>query len=141
MIENYRPRWMNEELEALRDLARRFVAEEVSPNQERWYEEGATDRAPWIKAGELGLLCPDISTEHGGSGGSFAHVAILAHELCLAGDASWRPGQQIHLIAAHCIERYGTEAQKHKWLSRLCSGELIAGMGMTEPGGGTDLRT
>jgi len=140
MIDNYRPTWLNDELEALRELARRFVAEEVTPKQERWYVEGATDRATWIKAGELGLLCPDISADWGGSGGTFAHVAVLAHELCVAGDASWRPGQQIHLIAAHYIARYGTDAQKTAWLPRLCSGELIAGMGMTEPGGGTDLQ-
>lgn len=140
MIENYSPHWMTEELDALRTMARRFVAEQITPNQERWCAEGATDRVPWLQAGELGLLCPDISAEYGGTGGNFAHVAVLAHELCLAGDASWRPGQQIHLIAAHYIERYGTEAQKQKYLPRLCSGELIAGMGMTEPGGGTDLQ-
>lgn len=140
MIANYRPHWMNEELEALRDLARRFVAEQITPHQERWYEAGATDRDTWLRAGALGLLCPDIAADYGGTGGSFAHVAVLAHELCLAGDASWRPGQQIHLIAAHYIERYGTETQKLKYLPRLCSGELIAGMGMTEPGGGTDLQ-
>lgn len=140
MIENYQPHWMTDELGALRDLAKRFVAEEITPNQERWYEEGATDRGVWAKAGELGLLCPDIAGEYGGSGGSFAHVAVLAHELCVAGDASWRPGQQIHLIAAHYVERYGTETQKREWLPRLCSGDCIAGMGMTEAGGGTDLQ-
>jgi acyl-CoA dehydrogenase len=140
MIENYRAQWMNDELDALRDLAQRFVADEVTPKQTGWYEEGATDRETWTKAGQLGLLCPDISSDWGGSGGTFAHVAVLAHELCVAGDASWRPGQQIHLIAAHYIERYGTHEQKQAWLPRLCSGELIAGMGMTEPGGGTDLQ-
>jgi acyl-CoA dehydrogenase len=140
MIEHYRPHWMTEELEVLRDLARRFVADEVSPNQERWYEAGATDREVWRKAGELGILLPDIAAEYGGSGGSFAHEAVLAHELCLAGDASWRTGKQIHVIAAHYIERYGTEAQKRQWLPRLASGECIAGMGMTEPGAGTDLQ-
>jgi acyl-CoA dehydrogenase len=140
MIENYRPHWMTEELEALRDMARRFVAEEVTPNQERWYEAGATDREVWRKAGELGILLPDISADYGGSGGSFAHEAVIAHELCVAGDASWRTGKQIHVIAAHYIERYGTEAQKQQWLPRLASGEAIAGMGMTEPGAGTDLQ-
>ena len=141
MLDRYRPHWMTEELEAMQDLARRFTAEEVTPHQERWYEEGATHRAPWLKAGELGLLCPDIAAEYGGSGGTFAHVAIMGHELCVAGDASWRPGAQIHLIAAHYVSRYGTEAQKQQWLPKLCSGEAIAGMGMTEPGGGTDLQS
>jgi acyl-CoA dehydrogenase len=140
MIENYRPHWMTEELEALREMTRRFVAEEVTPNQQRWYEQGATDRAVWLKAGELGILLPDIAAEYGGSGASFAHEAVIAHELCVAGDTSWRVGKQIHVIAAHYIERYGTEAQKRQWLPRLASGETIAGMGMTEPGGGTDLQ-
>jgi len=140
MIDNYQPKWMNEELEALRDMVRRFVAEEIMPNQERWFEEGATDRQTWRKAGELGILLPDIPAEYGGSGGSFAHEAVVAHELCLAGDTSWRAGKQIHVIAAHYINRYGTEEQKRKYLPGLASGELIAGMGMTEPNGGTDLQ-
>lgn len=140
MIDNYRPRWVTEEIEALQDLARRFVAEEVTPHQPRWREEGATDRALWHKAGEVGILLPDISADFGGSGGNFAHEAIVAHELCTAGDTSWRAGKQIHVIAAHYIERYGTPAQKAHYLPKLASGEFIAGMGMTEPGGGTDLQ-
>lgn len=140
MIDNYRPHWMTEELDALESLARRFTRDEVLPHQERWFEEGATDRAVWLKAGELGILCPDIGADYGGSDGNFAYEAIIARELCLAGDTSFRAGKQIHVIAAHYIERYGTEAQKQRFLPGLCSGELIAGMGMSEPGGGTDLQ-
>jgi acyl-CoA dehydrogenase len=139
-IEKVQPRWYTEEIEAVADLARRFCAEEVLPNQERWFAEGATDREVWRKAGELGILLPDIATEYGGSGGTFAHEAAVAHELCLAGDTSLRPGKQIHVIAAHYIERYGTPAQRQKYLPRLASGQWIAAMGMTEPGGGTDLQ-
>ncbi|MEO8297495.1 MAG: acyl-CoA dehydrogenase family protein [Burkholderiales bacterium] len=140
LIDDYRPRWMTEELESLQYMTRRFVADEVMPHQGRWQAEGATDRSVWHKAGELGILLPDIAAEHGGSGGTFAHEAVVAHELCLAGDSSWRPGKQIHVIAAHYIERYGTPAQKAQYLPRLASGELVAGMGMSEPGGGTDLQ-
>lgn len=140
MINDYRPRWMTDEMESLRDLTRRFVAEELMPNQERYYAEGATDRALWLKAGELGILLPDISADYGGSGGNFAFEAIVGHELCLAGDTSWRAGKQIHVIAAHYLERYGTEAQKQRWLPGMASGEIIAAMGMTEPSGGTDLQ-
>lgn len=140
MLNNYRPCWMTSELEALQDLTHRFVAEELTPNQERYYAEGATDRGLWRKAGDLGLILTDISTEYGGSGGDFAHEAVVAHELCVAGDASWRTGKQIHVIAAHYIQRYGTEAQKQKWLPKMATGEVIGAMGMTEPGGGTDLQ-
>lgn len=140
MINDYRPSWMTDELESLRDLTRRFIADELTPNQERYYEEGATDRALWLKAGELGILLPDIQAEYGGSGGNFAYEVVVGHELCLAGDTSWRAGKQIHVVAAHYIERYGTEAQKQRWLPGMASGEIIAAMGMTEPGGGTDLQ-
>ncbi len=140
MIDNYQPSWMTEELDALQDMVRRFVADEVTPNQEKWWEQGATDRDVWLKAGQLGILCPEISSEYGGSDGNFGHEAVIAQELCLAGDTSWRAGKQIHVIAAHYISRYGTDAQKQKYLPGLCSGELIAAMGMTEPNGGTDLQ-
>jgi len=140
MIDNYTPNWMNDELIELQRMVRRFIAEEVTPNQEKWREAGATDRSLWKKAGQLGILCPEISSEYGGSDGTFAHEAIIAQELCLTGDTSWRAGKQIHVIAAHYISRYGTDEQKSKYLPRLCSGELIAAMGMTEPSGGTDLQ-
>lgn len=140
MIDNYQPSWMNEELQELQTQVKRFVAEHVVPRQEKWFEQGHTDREVWLKAGELGILLPDISLDYGGSGGNFAHEAIIAKELCLAGDSSWRAGKQIHVIAAHYIARYGTEEQKQKFLPGLASGELIAGMGMTEPNGGTDLQ-
>lgn len=140
MIENYRANWMDEELDAVQDMTRRFVAEHITPKQEKWYEQGYTDREVWLKAGELGILAPDISAEYGGSGGHFGHEAVIGHELCVSGDSSWRTCKQIHVIAAHYIERYGTEQQKQRWLPGICSGELIAGMGMTEPDGGTDLQ-
>lgn len=140
MIDNYRPGWMDDELEAVQTMTRRFVAEQIMPRQEQWYEQGYTDRDVWRQAGELGILAPDISVEYGGSGGHFGHEAVIGHELCVAGDSSWRTCKQIHVIAAHYIEKYGTEAQKQKWLPGICSGQLIAGMGMTEPNGGTDLQ-
>lgn len=139
-IEKSRPGWYTEEIEALADVTRRFCKDELLPNQEKWFAEGVVGRETWRKAGELGILLPDISTEYGGSGGSFAHEAAIAHELCLAGDASLRPGKQIHVIAAHYIERYGTPKQRQKYLPRLASGQWIAAIGMTEPGGGTDLQ-
>ncbi len=139
-LDDCKPNWYTDDVVALGDVTRRFVANEVMPSQERWLEEGATDRSVWLKSGELGLLLPDISADFGGSGGTFAHEAVVAHELCLAGDTSWRAGKQIHVIAAHYIQRYGTEEQKQVYLPRLATGEMIGAMGMTEPGGGTDLQ-
>ena len=46
----------------------------------------------------------------------------------------------MHSIAAHYILDYGTDAQKRRWLPRLASGELLAGIALTEPGCGSDLK-
>ena len=140
MIDNYTPSWMDEELTLLQDMAKRFAREEVEPNLERWCEQGFTERDVWLKAGENGILCPDISSEYGGSDGSFGHEVIVAGALSRVGDGAFRPGRAIHVVAAHYVERYGTDAQKQQWLPKMCSGEVISGMGMTEPNGGTDLQ-
>jgi acyl-CoA dehydrogenase len=47
----------------------------------------------------------------------------------------------VHTIAAHYILDYGTEAQKRRWLPKLASGEMLAGIALTEPGCGSDLKS
>lgn len=140
MIENYTSPWMTEEHIALADMVKKFAETEVEPNIERWSEQGYTDRDVWLKAGEMGILCPDLDAEYGGSGGDFGHEVVVATALGSVGDGALRPGRSIHVIAAHYVQRYGTDAQKAQWLPKLCSGEAISGMGMTEPNGGTDLK-
>jgi acyl-CoA dehydrogenase len=130
--------WMNAELEAFRDAVRRFVDDEVTPHQERWRAQQHVDRAVWRKAGELGLLLVDIPEDYGGSGGSFAHQAVVFEELAYAGDTAF--GLHVHAIVAHYLLNQGTEAQKAHYLPRLASGEMIAAIAMSEPGAGSDLK-
>jgi len=130
--------WMTPDVVAFRDQVRRFVADEVAPHETRWRAEHKVDRALWNKAGELGLLLADVPDDYGGSGGTFAHMAVVFDELGAAGDSSF--GVSVHAIAAHYLLNQGTEAQKHKWLPRLASGELVGAIAMTEPGAGSDLQ-
>ncbi|HEX5785431.1 MAG TPA: acyl-CoA dehydrogenase family protein, partial [Burkholderiaceae bacterium] len=122
-----------------RDAVRRFLASEAVPHDTRWREQKGVDREFWLKAGELGFLCPSLPEEYGGSGTSFAYEAVIAEELGYAGITSF--GQGVHSpIVAHYILRYGTPEQCLKWLPRMAGGELIGAIGMTEPGGGSDLQ-
>jgi acyl-CoA dehydrogenase len=130
--------WMNAELESFRDAVRRFVDGEVVPHQERWRAQHHVDRALWRTAGELGLLLADIPEDYGGSGGSFAHQAVVFEELAYAGDTAF--GLHVHAIVAHYLLNQGTEAQKTQYLPRLASGEMIAAIAMSEPGAGSDLK-
>jgi acyl-CoA dehydrogenase len=129
---------MTPELDGFRDAVRRFVAHEVAPHQERWRKQQHVDRALWNKAGDMGLLLADIPDEYGGSGGSFAHMAVVFEELAYAGDMNF--GLHVHAIVAHYLLNQGTEAQKRKYLPRLASGEMVAAIAMSEPGAGSDLK-
>ena len=134
------PAWSDDDIEAFRDLARSFFEKECAPNEDRWCEQQHVDREVWLKAGELGLLCPSIPTEYGGGGGTFAHEAVMAEEQVRAGAPSL--GTTVHsTIVAHYVNSYGTAEQKQRWLPKLASGEYVGAIAMTEPGTGSDLQS
>jgi len=130
---------MTEDLDQLRELARTFMAKEMTPNQERWAAQKHVDRDLWTKAGEVGLLCLSIPEEYGGGGGTFAHEAVVIEEQARAGDSAW--GNSVHSgIVAPYLVTYGTEEQKLRWLPKLASGEYVGAIAMSEPGAGSDLQ-
>ncbi|WP_439029097.1 acyl-CoA dehydrogenase family protein [Gordonia terrae] len=134
-----RSSWEDDDLSALRDLARSFCEKEIKPNAEKFIEQHHVDRDLWNKAGELGLLCMSIPEEYGGGGGTFAHEAVLIEEQARVADSSW--GVSLHNgIVAHYILEYGSEEQKTAWLPKMASGEAVGAIAMTEPGTGSDLQ-
>lgn len=136
---SYTPAWKDQEVLALRDLADKFFATEVTGHQEKWDTQHFVDRDVWTKAGELGLLCCSIPEEYGGGGGTFAHDLAVFEAQAFAGDTAF--GNSVHSgIVAHYLLAYGTEEQKQRWLPRMASGEMIAAVAMTEPGAGSDLK-
>ena len=135
---DHRSPWMDDELEMFRDAARRFVEQEIVPNDDRWRGQHHVDRSIWNKAGEVGLLCTDIPAEYGGVGGDVRHESVVAEEMGGHGITSF--GHVVHSIVAHYVLNHGTEAQKHRWLPKMASGELVGAIAMTEPGAGSDLQ-
>ncbi|MDR3096457.1 MAG: acyl-CoA dehydrogenase family protein [Paraburkholderia sp.] len=132
--------WITEDLVLFQDSIRKFIERELAPHEERWWKQQHVDREVWRKAGEMGMLCASIPEEYGGGGGTFAHEAIIALEQSRAMVTSL--GTNVHSgIVAHYILRYGTEAQKCKWLPKMASGELVAAIAMSEPGAGSDLKS
>jgi acyl-CoA dehydrogenase len=132
--------WVNEDLVLFQDAARRFIDNEVAPQEMKWAEQKHVDREIWNRFGELGLLCPAIPEAYGGGGGNFAHDAIMALEMARA--LAIGPSLNVHsAIVAHYILRYGTEEQKLRWLPKMASGEYVAAIAMSEPGAGSDLKS
>jgi acyl-CoA dehydrogenase len=134
----YQSPWATPEHDTYRATIRKFVEAEFVPHRERWMEQGHPETEVWRKAGEVGMLCPDIPVEYGGGGGDFGFDVITYEELQRACISSF--GNGIQSIVAHYLMRYGTEEQKQRWLPRMATGELITAIAMTEPGTGSDLQ-
>ena len=97
-------------------------------------------RAVWRKAGAAGLLCPAIPEQFGGGGGTRLHSAVLIEEVARAGTSGIGFGLHSDIVAPYILA-YGTEEQKHSWLPKMATGEVIGAIAMTEPGAGSDLQS
>jgi acyl-CoA dehydrogenase len=128
---------MDEEIDAFRDQVRRYVADQLSPHLEAWRQQGFIPRKAWQPFGQLGFLLPEVCEEYGGSGATLAYQLVVQDELARAEVPA---NTAVHTIAAHYILDYGTDEQKRRWLPRLATGELFAGIALTEPGCGSDLK-
>ena len=131
--------WMNEELEMLRDSARRFFERECVPNEMRWRAQHHAEREIWNKAGAAGLLCAAMPEDFGGGGGNFLHEAVICEEQMYTMSQAF--SNNVHSgIVAHYLLAYGSEAQKKRWLPKMATGVLVAAIAMSEPGTGSDLQ-
>ncbi len=138
MLDRPRPVF-SEDHGIFRDAARRFIADELSPHADAWEEAGLVPREAWRAAGTAGLLCCDLPAEYGGPEGDFGHCAIVAEELARANLSG--PGFVIHSdMVATYIAKFGSEAQKRRWLPGMAAGTLIGAIAMTEPDAGSDLK-
>lgn len=134
-----RPRWMDDETEALEKLAYDFFTKEATPNEERYGRQQHVDRELWTKAGEIGLVCASVPAEFGGGGGTFAHEAAIITGQIRAMAPSL--GNGVHSgIVAHYVNAYGSHDQKSAWLPKMATGEVVGAVAMTEPGTGSDLQ-
>jgi len=125
--------------EAFRDSFRRFIDKEIAPFHADWEDQGYVDRAVWNKAGDNGFLCMSMPEAYGGSGADRLYSVIQMEELGQVGYSGI--GYSLHNeIVAPYIERYGTEAQKAKFLPAMASGAMIGAIAMSEPAAGSDLQ-
>ena len=126
--------------EDFRDTCAAFLAKKVSPNIEEYIEQKALPRDFWLAAGEQGLLGLEIPEEFGGSGAEdFRFNAVWAEELSkVSAAAASCVGIHADITAPYIVE-LGTREQKERWLPKIASGETLLAIGMTEPGGGSDL--
>ena len=131
---------LTEDLRLIRDQFRRFVAEEIIPHGETWEVEGMVPRAVLRQMGALGFLGMRHPEAHGGSGLNALASLILSEELGRSTFGGVSATVLVHTdMAAPHLARYGSDEQKAKYLPRICRGEIITAVAVTEPGAGSDV--
>jgi long-chain-acyl-CoA dehydrogenase len=130
----------NADHEEFRSAARTFVERSLKPRAEVFISGKSIPREVWKEAGEQGLLGLEIPEVYGGSEtGDYRFQAVLAEELGKFNAAAESCfGIHVDCVAPYLVE-LGTDEQKQRWLPGFCSGDIITGIGMTEPSGGSDL--
>jgi acyl-CoA dehydrogenase len=128
------------EHELLRRTIRAFVEKEVTPQVDAWEDAGQIPRTFWRRLGELGLLGIEFPVALGGGGGDLFSSVVLAEEMarCRSGGVAF--SVLVHTdMSSPWLTRYGTEAQKRRYLPGIIRGDLVCALGITEPGTGSDM--
>ena len=131
--------YFDESHRMLRQTVARFVEKEIKPFVEEWEEAGEFPRELYRRAGELGILGVGYPEEWGGFESDVFHEVVVTEELTRSGSGGIAAGLMSHSIALPPILALGTPEQKERFIKPVLRGEKIAALGITEPGGGSDV--
>src|SRR5262245_3777178 len=123
----------------LRATVADFARREVDPQAAEYDARGALNLALFRRLGDLGLLGITVPAERGGAGMDAVAAVIVHHEI-----AKYDPGFCLAYLAhamlfVNNFNNCANDEQRHRYLPKTLAGEWVAGMGMTEPGAGTDV--
>jgi alkylation response protein AidB-like acyl-CoA dehydrogenase len=129
---------LTDEQSLIRETAKEFTDKEIIPVARENDRNEHFDTDLVKKLGDMGYLGPIVSEEYGGRGLDYLTYALIVEEIG-RGDSSARTVVSVQTsLVCSSIQRWGSEEQKHEWLPRLCSGEILGCFGLTEPDTGSD---
>ncbi len=128
---------LTEDQAAIQAAARAFAGAELAPHSARWDEDREFPVETLRAAAALGFAGLYVREDVGGSGLGRLDAALVFEELS-RGDVSVAAYISIHNMVSWMIDRFGDDAQRHRWLPRLATMEMLSSYCLTEPGAGSD---
>ena len=126
-------------VEELRQAVREFAVRRIAPQADEIDRSNRFPRELWPEMGEMGLLGVTVPEEYGGLGfGYLEHVVAMEEISRASGSIGLSYGAHSNLCVNQ-LRRFGSEAQKRRYLPRLVSGEDVGALAMSEPGSGSDV--
>ena len=130
---------LGEDIDLLRDTVRAFAEREISPRAAQIDHDNLFPADLWRKLGELGLLGVTLPGEYGGSEmGYLAHLVAMEEISRASGSVGLSYGAHSNLCVQNLYNN-ATDAQRARYLPKLCSGEHVGALAMSEPGAGSDV--
>ncbi|MCH8538052.1 MAG: isovaleryl-CoA dehydrogenase [Alkalimonas sp.] len=141
MISNYKTLNfdLGDTVDMIREQVNAFARDEIAPRAEQIDHDNEFPSDLWRKFGDLGLLGITVDEQYGGSGLGYLEHVVAMEEISRA-SASVALSYGAHSnLCVNQIARNGNEAQKQKYLPKLCSGEHVGALAMSEPNAGSDV--
>src|SRR4051794_22897069 len=121
----------------LRETVRQLVRDQVEPQAQQHDREERFNLGLFRQVGQLDLLGLTVAPEDGGAGMD-AVAAVIVHEELSTSDPGFCLAYLAHAILfVNNVARNASPEQRQRYLPRVISGQAVAGMGMSEPEGGT----
>ena len=129
---------LTDEERMVQATARAYCGDRLAPRVLEAFRHEKTDAAIFREMGSLGMLGSSIAPEYGGAGLGYVAYGLIAREIERV-DSGYRSMMSVQSsLVMLPIERFGSQAQKQKYLPKLASGDWIGCFGLTEPDHGSD---
>ena len=132
---------LSEEHESIRQAARNFAQKEIAPLAAEFDESGEFPIKTIMKMGELGFMGIEVPEEYGGAGMDTLAYVLALEEICKVDAAHGTIMSVNNSLFCNGIMKFGTEAQKQKYVLPVASGKAVGAYSLTEPMSGSDAGT